>query len=209
MTTDTVIDIVSRDDVKRGELKKLAKDIKVNHALALELWDHKSINARLLATLIFDKKHINQDFINKLTIDLEDHNLEERTTITEWLMANQLMKSKPTISLMLSWENHENPLLRRTFWYYQARMRWTGQKSPDNTLELIQKIEKNILDEAPEVQWAMNFTAAWIGVYTAEFRERCIKIGKDSGLYKDEIVAKGCTPSYLPLFIEIEVGKRS
>jgi hypothetical protein len=37
---------------------------------------------------------------------------------------------------------------------------------------------------------------------------RCIKLGKALGLYKDEHVAKNCTPSYLPEFIRIEVAKR-
>ena len=31
----------------------------------------------------------------------------------------------------------------------------------------------------------------------------------DVGLYKDEKVAKNCTPSYLPEFIRIEVAKRA
>ena len=33
-------------------------------------------------------------------------------------------------------------------------------------------------------------------------------MGKTLGLYKDEPVAKNCTPSYLPEFIRIEVAKR-
>ena len=63
-------------------------------------------------------------------------------------------------------------------------------------------------DEEPEVQWAMNFTAGWIGVYDEIYRTRCIKIGEKTGLYKDEVVPRGCTPAYLPKFIEIEVNKR-
>jgi hypothetical protein len=31
--------------------------------------------------------------------------------------------------------------------------------------------------EEPEVQWAMNFTAGWIGVYDEKYRTRCIKLG--------------------------------
>lgn len=61
--------------------------------------------------------------------------------------------------------------------------------------------------EQPEVQWAMNFTAGQIGTYDEEYRERCIAIGENTGLYKDEVVAKNCTPSYLPEFIRIQVSK--
>lgn len=77
----------------------------------------------------------------------------------------------------------------------QARLRWTGEKA-------------NLEKEEQEVQWAMNFTAGWIGVYKEKYRDRCIKLGKQTGHYKGEKVAKGCTPNYLPEFIEMEVTKR-
>ena len=112
------------------------------------------------------------------------------------------------MQLMESWENSPSALQRRTFWYYQGRLRWTGQTPPNNTADLLSSIEANITQEEPEVQWVMNFTAGWIGVYDEKNRARCIKLGEKTGLYKDERVSKGCTPNYLPEFIAIEVNKR-
>jgi 3-methyladenine DNA glycosylase AlkD len=108
---------------------------------------------------------------------------------------------------MESWEHSPSALQRRIFWYYQARLRWTGKTSPSNTDHLLASIESRIDSEEPEVQWAMNFTAAQIGIHQPEHRSRCIAIGEQTGLYKDEVVAKGCTPNYLPDFISIEVAK--
>ncbi|MGO4939601.1 hypothetical protein ACTQ45_06210 [Fundicoccus sp. Sow4_D5] len=51
--------------------------------------------------------------------------------------------------------------------------------------------------------------AGWIGVYDEQYRACCIELGERTGLYKDEIVSKGCTPSYLPEFITIEYNKRN
>ena len=84
-----------------------------------------------------------------------------------------------------------------------------GQTPPDNTAEFLSAIEANIVKEEPEVQWVMNFTAGWIGVYDETYRARCIELGLKTGLYKGEKVAKGCIPSYLPEFISIEVNKRN
>jgi hypothetical protein len=53
----------------------------------------------------------------------------------------------------------------------------------------------------------MNFTVAQIGIFDSKQRARCIVLGENLGLYKDEIVPKGCTPSYLPEFIKIQVDK--
>ena len=193
---------------KMGDLKKMARAIKKDHELAMELWATAEYHPRLLAILILDKKLLSQHLIDKLDQEMQQHSFDERNRLMEWFMANQLTKDKKTIALIQSWENSRSSLQRRTFWYYQARLRWAGQTPPDNTSDLVSAIEKNIEKEVPEVQWAMNFTAAWIGIYDETYRERCIKIGRDTGLYKDEVAVKGCTPNYLPAFIEIEVNKR-
>jgi hypothetical protein len=122
-------------------------------------------------------------------------------------MANQLNKDKKTIALMLSWRDSSSALQRRIFWYYQGRLRWVGQAPPPNTEELLSLIEERIEIENPEVQWAMNFTAGQIGVFQPEYRSRCIALGERTGLYKDEVIHKNCTPSYLPEFIAIQVAK--
>jgi 3-methyladenine DNA glycosylase AlkD len=194
---------------KLGDLRKIAKDIKKDHVLAMELWSAGRFFPRLLAILIMDNKRVSQDFINELDSDMQTHPLDERNQLMDWFMANQLMKDKKTIALIESWENSHSTLQRRVFWYYQARLRWTGQTPPANTAELLTKIEANIAKEEPEVQWAMNFAAGWIGVHEKQYRNRCITIGEKTGLYKGEMVSKGCTPNYLPEFIAIESNKRN
>ncbi|WP_018883725.1 DNA alkylation repair protein [Paenibacillus massiliensis] len=194
---------------KLGDLRKIAKDIKKDHELAMELWSTEEFLPRLLAILIMDKKLLSEDVLNRLDQDMQVHTFTERNNLMDWLMANQLTKDKKTIAMMESWDNSPSALQRRTFWYYQARLRWTGQTPPDNTEGLLAAIEANIMQEEPEVQWAMNFIAGWIGVYDQKYRARCIELGEKTGLYKDEMVSKGCTPNYLPEFIAIEVNKRN
>ena len=198
---------ISSESTKLGDLRKIAKEIKKDHDLAMELWSTGEFSPRLLATLIMDKKLLSQEVIDKLIQDLENHELDDRNQIIDWLMANQLSKDKKTIALMESWENSPSVLQRRVFWYHQARLRWMGKTNQPNTEELLTSIEANLVNEQPEVQWAMNYTAGQIGKWEEEYRNRCISIGEETGLYKDEIVAKNCTPSYLPKFISIEVAK--
>ncbi|WP_404455169.1 DNA alkylation repair protein [Oceanobacillus kapialis] len=193
---------------KLGELRKIAKDIKKDHELAMELWSSEEFLPRLLAILILDKKLLSEDVLDKLDKDMQTHTYDERNNLMDWLMANQLTKNKKNIALMNTWENSPSALQRRAFWYYQARLRWTG-KTPTDNADLLSALEANITQEEPEVQWAMNFTAGWIGVYDEKNRARCIKIGEKTGLFKDEKVSKGCTPNYLPEFIRIEVNKRA
>lgn len=194
-------------NTKLGDLRRIAVDIKKDHELAMELWSTGEYFPRQLAILIMDKKLLTQDLINDLDEDIHSHDSEERNQLIDWLMANQLSKDKKTIALMESWEKSPSSLQRRLFWYHQARLRWMGKTDQSNTEYLLSSIEQNLMKELPEVQWAMNYTAGQIGKWQEKYRARCISIGENSGLYKDEIVAKNCTPSYLPAFIKIEVAK--
>ena len=198
---------INPETTKLGDLRKIAKAIKKDHELAMELWSTGEFLPRQLAILIMDKKILTQEVIDQLDKDIQSHELDERNQLIDWLMANQLSKDKKTIALMESWENSPSILQRRLFWYYQARLRWMGKTDYSNTEELLASIEAKMMGEKPPVQWAMNFTAGQIGKWQEEHRARCISIGEETGLYKDEIVPRGCTPSYLPKFIPIEVAK--
>jgi len=199
---------ISTPGTKLGDLRKLAKTIKKDHELAMELWSTGEFLPRQLAILIMDKKMLTQEAIDQLDKDMQAHDDTERNHLVDWLMANQLVKDKKILALIANWENSPSTMQRRIFWYYQARLRWTGQTPPDNTEELLSAIEKKMAKEESAVQWAMNFTAGWIGVFDPKYRKQCITLGKKIGLYKDEVVARGCTPNYLPEFITIEANKR-
>ena len=198
---------ISAEGTKLGDLRKIAKVIKRDHELAMELWSTGGFFPRQLAILIMDKKLLTQAVIDQLDQDLQTHDYEERNQLADWLMANQLSKDKKTIALLESWEHSPSAMQRRLFWYYQARLRWMGKIPIDNAETLLSAIEERMTKEAPEVQWAMNFTAGQIGTFDTAYRSRCIAIGEQTGLYRDEVVPRGCTPSYLPEFIRIQVDK--
>ena len=90
---------------KLGELRSIAKDIKKDHQLAMELWSTGGYLPRQLAILILDAKLLPQELIDKLDHDIQAHVPEERTQLIDWLMANQLAKDKKTVALIETWEN--------------------------------------------------------------------------------------------------------
>ncbi len=198
---------ISAPGTQLGDLRKIAKAIKKDHALAMELWDTGTYMPRQLALLIMDPKLLTQPVIDALDKDMQQHTEAEQLQLADWLMANQLTKHKQAIALLQSWRDSPSVLQRRLFWYYQGRLRWTGQVPPDDTEELLTLIEAQIAKEQAAVQWAMNFTAAQIGIFQQEYRQRCIKLGERTGLYKDRKVAKNCTPDYLPEWIAMQVAK--
>ena len=118
------------------------------------------------------------------------HDAEERSQLADWLLANQLTKDKKLVSLIATWEKNPSPILRRLFWYHQARLRWVGQAPPGNSADLLDSLENNMANAEPEVQWAMNFCAGQIGVHEPEFRSRCIKLGEALGSTRTSMLPK-------------------
>jgi 3-methyladenine DNA glycosylase AlkD len=193
---------------KLGDLKKRGSEIKKDHDLAMELWSTGDYRPRLLATLIFDKKRLTEQVIDQLASDILGHCAEERVQIADWLLANQLTRDRKLVSLIAAWQNSPSPIMRRWFWYHQARLRWTGQTPPGNSADLLDSLGTTMADADPDAQWAMNFFACQIGLHEPEYRSRCIRLGEELGLYKHEHVSKNCTPQYIPEFIKIETAKR-
>ena len=203
-----ILNQLSDKNTKLGDVRKIAKEIKKDHLLAIELWSTKLFFPRQLAILLMDKKLLTEDSINQFVDDINLHEENEKLQLIDWLMANQLMKDKRTIEYIENWKESTSSLQRRVYWYYKGRLRWMGKIYEDSE-ELLSTIENQIANEPPEVQWAMNFTAGWIGVYEKELRQKAIQIGEKTGLYKGKMVSKGCTPEYLPEFIAIESNKRN
>lgn len=203
-----ILNHLSDKNTKLGDVRKIAKEIKKDHLLAIELWSTKLFFPRQLAILLMDKKLLTEDSINQFVDDINLHEENEKLQLIDWLMANQLMKDKRTIEYIENWKESTSSLQRRVYWYYKGRLRWMGKIYEDSE-ELLSTIENQIANEPPEVQWAMNFTAGWIGVYEKELRQKAIEIGEKTGLYKGKMVSKGCTPEYLPEFIAIESNKRN
>jgi 3-methyladenine DNA glycosylase AlkD len=169
---------ITKGNLKLGDLKKRGAEIKKDHDLAMELWSTGHYYPRLLATLIFDKKLLTENVIDQLAAEMLRHDAQQRTQLADWLLANQLAKDKQLASLIGTWEKNPSPILRRLFWYHQARLRWVGQAPPGNSADLLDSLEKDMAHAEPEVQWAMNFCAGQIGIHEPKFRSKCIKLGE-------------------------------
>ncbi len=200
---------LDQETPRMGAIKKLAASIKTDQPLADGLWDTGRFVPRMLAVLVTDKSTLDQDVIDRLAEDMNTHTDAERDHLSDWFMAHQLVKSKRTKTLIEGWQNHTIPVLRRIFWYHQARLRWTGQVPPDNTDALLRDIDATILAEDPQVQWAMNFVACQIGLFDLDKRGQCIEMGERIGLYRDQKVPANCTPNYLPEYIRIQASKQT
>ncbi|MDN3588160.1 DNA alkylation repair protein [Pedobacter aquatilis] len=187
--------------VKMGDIRAIAKKIKTNHSLALELWKTENIDARLLSILILKPKELSADEIETMVSQ------EDFTWAADWFY-NYIVKDYPNNEQFRErWMNTNDKMLARAGWSLTSG-RVTRNPEGINIEALLERIEKEMLTAAPEVQWTMNTTLAQIGINHPEYRERAIKIGEFLGVYRNYPVSKGCTSPFAPIWINEMVSRQ-
>lgn len=187
--------------VKLGDIRALAKKIKANHSLALELWDTGNVDARLLATLLINPKQLSQEEINRLVKS------EKFTQVADWLYAYVIKLYPDTESLRIEWMESKDVMAARAGWSLTSGC-VVRNPSVLDLPALLDRIEAEMASAAPEVQWTMNSTLAQIGIHFPEYRARALAIGEKLGIYRDYPVSKGCTSPFAPIWINEMVRRQ-
>ncbi|MFQ5629066.1 MAG: DNA alkylation repair protein [bacterium] len=187
--------------VRLGEIRKLAKKIKTNHELALALWETGNIDARLLATLLIKPKTLPADEMDRMVRSIAF------VQVADWLNAYVVKHHPDKETLRQAWMTTDDPWAARAGWSLT-----TGRvvRSPEglDLPALLDRIESEMANAAPEVQWTMNSTLAEIGIHFPDHRERAIAIGETLGIYRDYPVSKGCTSPFAPIWINAMVSRQ-
>lgn len=187
--------------VKHGDIRALAKLIKTDHELALQLWETGNLEAQLLAALIMKPRSLAADELDKLT---------RSTTcaqVADWLNANVVAPHPEKEALRKQWMMAQDRWAARAGWNLTASRVHKDADGLDLPA-LLDRIEKEMPNAHPEVQWTMNNTLAAIGIHHPAHRQRAVAIGEKIGLYRDWPVSKGCTPPYVPVWVEAMVKRQ-
>ena len=100
--------------VKLGDIRNLANKIKANHELALELWQTKNIDARLLASLIIKPKALSAKELNDMVKSIDF------VQVADWFNA-YILKDHPEKELLREeWLNSKSKWAARSGWSLTA-----------------------------------------------------------------------------------------
>lgn len=186
--------------VKLGDLRKLAAKIKTNHALALDLWKTENLDARFLAILLMDPQKLSANELDQLVRSVRF------AWVADWLSSYVIKLHSDKETLRQRWMEDDDPWAARAGWTLTSER---ISKKPEglDLPALLDRIESEMRDVAPEEQWTMNSCLATIGIHFPKHRKRAIKIGETLGVYRDYPVSKGCTSPFAPIWIN-EMVKR-
>jgi 3-methyladenine DNA glycosylase AlkD len=186
--------------VNLTQLRALAKRLKTQHDLALELWATGDSAARLLATLVCRPKAFSAAELDAMIRDIGSPKL------LDWFIVNIVKPGRHAEELRQTWKDGGD-LVGRAGWSLTTErvIKTSSGLDLDALLDQIQAEMK----QAPEhKQWAMNHCLAEIGIHHPELRARAIGIGEQLAVLIDYPASPGCTPPYVPLWINEMVRRR-
>jgi len=186
--------------VKMGDIRTLAKKLKTNHELGLSLWATGNIEARLLATLILNPKTLSVQELDQMV------RVARFGQLADWFNAYLVKEYPEKEMLRLKWLDSDDALALRAAWSLTAGR---VARTPEglNLDTILDQIENEMPNAAPETQWTMNTTLAQIGIHHPKHRARALEIGERLGIYRNFPVSKGCTSPFAPVWIN-EMVKR-
>ncbi|MEL1244551.1 DNA alkylation repair protein [Flavobacterium sp. DGU11] len=186
--------------VKLGDIRPIAKKIKINHELAFELWETGYVEARLLATLIVNPKKLSAEEVTRMAHSIDF--VHE----ADWFNSYLLKDFPDKEQFREKWMDSDNKWAARSGWSLMAG-RIAREPEGIDISATLDRIEKQMPNAQPEVQWTMNTSLANIGINHPQYRQRALEIGEKLGIYRDFPVSKGCTSPFAPIWIN-EMVKR-
>ncbi|MEV0583244.1 DNA alkylation repair protein [Nonomuraea sp. NPDC050310] len=180
--------------VNLGKLRALAKRLKTQQELAVELWRTGDTAARLLALLICRPKAFGREELDAML-------REARTPkVHDWLVNYVVKKGPHAEELRVAWLGDPDPVVASAGWALTSER---VAKRPEglDLAELLDVIEAEMKGAPDRLQWAMNACLAQIGIDHAGHRARALEIGERLEVLKDYPTPPGCTSPYAPVWI--------
>jgi 3-methyladenine DNA glycosylase AlkD len=187
--------------VPLGDIRKLAAKIKTNDQLAAALWDTGNLDAQLLAILLITPRNLSRKEMDRMVRSARF------VQVADWLNSYVVKNHPDKESLRQSWMDDDDPWAARAGWSLTSGR---VARNPDglDLPALLDRIESELGNAAPEVQWTMNSCLAGIGIHFSMHRKRAIAIGEKWGIYRDYPVSKGCTSPFAPIWINEMVRRQ-
>lgn len=180
--------------VKLGDLRKLAKSLGRDQALARALWDTGHMEARLVAILMFRPADLSAAELDAMV------RANRVMQVSDWLNSYVVKAHPDKEALRQAWMQDDDPVALRAGWSLTAERVETAPEGLDLDA-LLDRIEADLATADPIPQWTMNNTLAAIGIHHPAHRARALDIGERLGVYRDYPTPKGCTSPFAPLWI--------
>lgn len=156
------------------ELRKIAKEVKKDHQLALKLFDSGIHEARILASMLAEPEKFTEEESEKWVKTFDSWDVVDQTCM------NLFKRVRPAIKKISKWAVREEEFVKRTSFALMAALAFYDKKMEDNDfIKFFPLIKKASADERNFVKKAVNWALRQIGKRNKKLNKEAIKLAKE------------------------------
>jgi 3-methyladenine DNA glycosylase AlkD len=153
----------------------LQKRLKANHPLAIELWDSKNYDARILATLIVEPGKIDMKLAKAWSSAID-------CIALALAVAGPFSKSPAAGQIADAWRDDKNEFRGAISWSILGRLAMSEDATPDKHFEeLLKAIESNVHASKNWVRYSMVGALIAIGARNEKLKAKALAAAKRIG----------------------------
>ena len=161
--------------VSFADLRALAKHIKTDHALALQLWATGNHEAQVLATLIADPDQFDAKTLDAWAKDLSNYTITDEFVGLVTRTAYRQKKAE-------KWHKAQGEWIGRAGWHLIGQLALHDAALPDSYFEeYLSEIATSIHIRKNRVREAMNNTLIAIGIRDGYLQEKALEVARTIG----------------------------
>lgn len=161
--------------VSFANLRKMGKRLKVDHALAQQLWSTGNHEAQLLASMIADPATVEENLLDRWVTELAN-----RTVTGEF--SDFVSKTSFFQAKMEAWSDSEDEWIGRAGWQLLALLAMNDKELPDSYFEnYLEIIERDIHGRKNMVRDAMISALIAIGIRNPALEKKALSAAKKIG----------------------------
>jgi 3-methyladenine DNA glycosylase AlkD len=151
------------------ELRRLAREIGTDHALAAALWATGLLEARILASLVDDPRHVSESQMERWVADFDSW------AVCDQVVSNLFDATPTAYAKARKWAVREEEFVRRAGYVMMAALAVHDKQARDATLAaFLPMIEAGAGDERNFVKKAVNWALRQIGKRNRALNRRAV-----------------------------------
>ena len=155
-------------------LRKIAKEIKVDHALAQQLWASGIHEARILASMVDDPKIVTEEQIERWVSEFDSWDVCDQCCM------NLLEKTEFAYQKAIEWSSNDKEFVKRTGFVLMARLAVSDKKADDKRFEpFFPLVKREAGDNRNFVKKAVNWALRQIGKRNLNLNRRAIETAEE------------------------------
>ena len=166
--------VEQRLGVSIPDLRKLAKELRQDHELALKLWKTGIAESKILAAMIDDPNKLTEEQLEDWVKDIDSWD------VCDQVCMNLFEKTPLAWKKIIDWSSREEEFVKRTAFSLIACLAWHDKKASDEKLiELLPVIMREATDERNFVKKAVNWALRNIGKRNLNLNEAAINTARE------------------------------